>query len=128
MYKIYLLAVSSVKCFRQWFTYFDVISKVHFFLIYILTATTTNITKLISLTKSRFFLIIRTLWCSILAFVSMLSFLLILSRISCTHNAYYRSLKILMAQNILAPCSLICCCPFSSSNFYSRHNIVGDFG
>ena len=53
------------------------------------------IAELISLAKRRFFVATRTLWCSILAFVSVLSFRLILSRISCTHDPYLRLLKIL---------------------------------
>ena len=59
-------------------------------------------TKSISLEKRRFLLGTRTLWCSILAFVLMLLFQLILRRTSSTHDPYHLLLKMLMWSNIFA--------------------------
>ena len=50
----------------------------------------------ISLTKGRLSVIIRILWCNILAFILLLSFQLILSRTPCTHDLYLRLLKTLV--------------------------------
>ena len=76
--------------------------------------------------KKKFFVAIRALWCGIFALVLLLSFQVILSGTSCTHERYHHLLKILITKNILTPRSLHFSYAFLSFHSRSKHKIVRD--